>query len=141
MQRSFSGSFRIERTNPGWWRVHNTRTPHQVAWLRNARPAVRDLPAERDLPSEQDLPVEFDGMHVDWSSPGSVAVVLGAGQGARALTADAVQLQEPNERLYDALPLERFTPQAQRFWQRIFWLVRLPGARALLGLVARRRGA
>ncbi len=31
--------------------------------------------------------------------------------------------QESAQGLYDGLPLARFTPDARRFWQRIFWLV------------------
>jgi hypothetical protein len=34
-----------------------------------------------------------------------------------------MRLQEPDQRLYDGLPLARFTPDARRFWQRIFRLV------------------
>jgi hypothetical protein len=85
------------------------------------------------------MPGEFDAMRLDWSAAGSVTVVLGGGETAHVLSADSVQLQEPDERLYDVLPLEQFTPNARRFWQRVFWLVRLPGGRALLRLVARRR--
>jgi len=133
MERRFSGSFRIDRPNAMWWRVRNTRSPHQVAWLRHVRNA--------DL----GLPREFQVLRLQSQAPGSVVVVLsddeGDCDGACTLTADRVLLHEPDERLYDALPLERYTPDARRFWQRVFWLVRLPGGGVLLRFVARRRRA
>jgi hypothetical protein len=129
MQRSFSGSFRVDRPTPGWWRVRNTQSPHQIAWLRNLRTTTGDIP------------VDFNTLRLQWNPAGPATVSMGEGDTARLLIADAVQLHEPDERLYDDLPLECFTPGAQRFWRRVFWLVRLPGGRALLGLVARRRRA
>jgi len=135
MRRTLSGSFRIDRPIPGWWRVRNTRDPHEIVWLRKARTADRGLPEEHDLPESVDV------LNLEWTTAHAITVQLGEGDTARMLTVDAVQLQEPDERLYDGLPLARFTPEARRFWQRIFWLVRLPGGRALLGLVARRRRA
>jgi hypothetical protein len=135
MQRSFSGSFRVDRPTPGWWRVRNIQVPHQTAWLRNVRTTTGDVPVEQSLPDT------FDALSLDWDAANPVTVVLGDGEIARILTADSMQLQEPDQGLYDALPLARFTPDARRFWQRIFWLVRLPGGRTLLGLVARVRRA
>ncbi len=135
MKRRLSGSFRIDASKSGFRRVRNTRSPHEVAWLRNARTL------ERGAPQEQPLPESFDLLRLTWDAPNVVTVVLGDGDTALILTADSVQLQEPDERLYDSLPLARFTPAAWRFWQRIFWLVRLPGGRSLLRLVARRRRA
>lgn len=133
MQRSFSGSFRVDRPNRGWWRVRNTQSPHQIAWLRNVRVTSGEVPIEQSLPDT------FDALRLEWDAANSVTVVLGQGGTTRRLTADSMQLQEPDQGLYEALPLAHFTPDAQRFWQRIFWLVRLPGGRALLGLVARLR--
>jgi len=132
MQRILSGSFRLDRLRSGLWRVRNTRSPHEIALLRNLRATEQNFPAD-------ELPEEFDALRLEWNSPDSVAVVLGAA--GRLLEADSVVLHEPNERLYDGLALARFTPDARRFWQRIFWLVRLPGGRALLRLVARGRRA
>jgi len=135
VQRSFSGSFRVDRPTPGWWRVRNTQSPHQIAWLRNLRTTTGEAPVE------QSLPETFDVLRLEWDAANPVTVVLGEGATERLLTADSMQLQEPDRGLYDGLPLARFTPDARRFWQRIFWLVRLPGGRTLLRLVARFRRA
>jgi hypothetical protein len=135
MRRRLSGSFRIDRPVAGWWRVRNTRNPHEIVWLRKGGTA------DQGLPEEHGLPQPFDVLNLEWTTAHSITVQLGEGATARMLKVDAVQLQEPDERLYDSLPLARFTPEARRFWRRVFWLVRLPGGRALLGLVARRRRA
>ncbi len=135
MQRSFSGSFRVDRPNPGWWRVRNIQSPHQIAWLRNVRTTTGVAPVEQSFPDT------YDALRLEWDAANPVTVVLGEGATARMLTADSMQLQEPDQGLYDALPLARFTQDARRFWRRIFWLVRLPGGRTLLGLVARFRRA
>jgi hypothetical protein len=41
--------------------------------------------------------------------------------------------------LYEALPLAGFDATARRFWRRVFLLVRLPGGRYLLRLIAQRK--
>jgi hypothetical protein len=39
--------------------------------------------------------------------------------------------------LYDSLPLADFDRSAQRFWNRVFRVMRLPGGRFLLRFLAR----
>ena len=67
-------------------------------------------------------------------------VTLITDAGPHLLRARVAVAHEPLARLYDTLPLMSFDSQARRFWRRVFFLVRIPGGRRLLGLVARRAG-
>jgi hypothetical protein len=74
-----------------------------------------------------------------WEESGVVVTLVTAG-GARQLKPRAATVHEALPRLYESLPLERLDDRARRFWRRVFLLVRLPGGRRLLGLMARRAG-
>jgi hypothetical protein len=73
-------------------------------------------------------------------APGGVSATLFSSGGTRLLRLRAATVHEALPRLYDSLPLERLDARARRFWRRVFFLVRIPGGRRLLGLVARRAG-
>jgi hypothetical protein len=78
---------------------------------------------------------------IDWRPDGVLLTLTSAGTD-RLVRARHALIHEPLARLYESLPLERFDEAARRFWMRIFRLVRIPGGRQLLGLIARRaRGA
>jgi len=48
-------------------------------------------------------------------------------------------VHEPLDQLYERLPLISIDANARRFWRRVFRLVRIPGGRYLLKLLARSR--
>jgi hypothetical protein len=78
---------------------------------------------------------------IDWRPDGVLLTLTSAGTD-RLVRARHAVIHEPLARLYESLPLARFDASARRFWARIFRLVRVPGGRQLLGLIARRsRGA
>jgi hypothetical protein len=79
-----------------------------------------------------------DSVVVNWRDD-LVEVTLNAASGNRALQAESVIVHEPQGRLYESLPLAGFDAGAQRFWRRVFLLIRIPGGRRLLGFVARRK--
>ena len=56
----------------------------------------------------------------------------------RTLHAQSVIVHEPLMRLYETLPLVSLDEKAKRFWRRVFFLVRVPGGRYLLRILARR---
>ena len=66
--------------------------------------------------------------------------VIGA-SGVRYFKCGGAVLHEPQMQLYSALPLAQFDAKAQRFWRRIFRLLRIPGGRIVLRWIARRRRA
>jgi hypothetical protein len=75
---------------------------------------------------------------VEWG-PGTPVVSVTRSGAARVLSARCVIVHEPRPLLYQALPLAKFDADARRFWGRIFRVMRLPGGRWLVKLVARRR--
>jgi hypothetical protein len=75
---------------------------------------------------------------IGWQREGTALVTLTGARGSMQIRARMVILHEPKTLLYDRLPLVKFDDAARRFWRRVFWLVRIPGGRRLLGLVARR---
>ena len=79
-------------------------------------------------------------LDVAWGADGVVVHVAGASR-TGVLEASSAIIHEPQNRLYDALPLAGFDAQARRFWRRVFLLVRIPGGRHLLRLIARRKRA
>jgi hypothetical protein len=72
-----------------------------------------------------------------WTGDGVLATLVTAA-GAKDFKARAATVHEPLPRLYECLALPRLDGRARRFWRRVFLLVRIPGGRRLLGLVARR---
>ncbi len=75
---------------------------------------------------------------VEWGPEALTVWVHRAGV-ARVLKARSVFVHEPIPLLYDALPLAKFDADARRFWRRIFRLMRVPGGRWLVRLMARRK--
>jgi len=70
---------------------------------------------------------------------GGVTVRVTGDAGVEVLDASTAVIHEAQNRLYEALPLAGFDARARRFWRRVFVLVRIPGGRYLLRLIARRR--
>lgn len=81
-----------------------------------------------------------DVVEIDWRPDGVLLTLISAGTD-RSVRARHAVIHEPVARLYEDLPLERFDEAARRFWTRIFRLVRIPGGRQLLRLIARRARA
>jgi len=77
---------------------------------------------------------------VDWLKDGALVTLIGDA-GRRQLRVRAAVMHEPLARLYESLPLVILDARARRFWRRVFLLVRIPGGRRLLKLLARRAGA
>ena len=77
---------------------------------------------------------------IDWQHDGAT-VELTSGSVVFRIHAATVLVHEPLPTLYRALPLAVFDARARRFWQKVFWVARLPGGRTLLRLLARRARA
>jgi len=128
MQRIMKGPLEQRELAPGAWAW---ATPGGGELLiRGADPGAAEL-LRGAVPS---------AVSVDWLKDG-VLVTLITDSGPRPLRAHVAVMHEPLARLYETLPLARFEPEARRFWGRVFFLVRIPGGRRLLKLVARRAGA
>ena len=74
---------------------------------------------------------------IEWRAA-TVEVTLTSAARRRTLHAQSVIVHEPLMGLYETLPLVSLDAKARRFWRRVFFLVRLPGGRYLLRILARR---
>jgi hypothetical protein len=93
--------------------------------------------------------VDHDAFAVlDRSTPGAVALAWSAGGATVTLISPAARMQfrsrtatihEPRPLLYQDLPLVVLNKAARRFWQRVFFIARMPGGRRLLRWIAQRR--
>jgi hypothetical protein len=81
--------------------------------------------------------LEVSDIDIEWGAEAAV-LTLTTAERRRSIKARSAIVHEPLPRLYDALPLVSFDDKARRFWRRVFRLVRIPGGRHLLGVLARR---
>ncbi len=121
------GPFSSKDLGHGRWLLTNASAPSEVL-LRIESPAAAEFLAAENITK----------LDLDWRT-GTVMVTVTRRQGVSRLDADSAIVHEPKVRLYDALPLTGFDPAAKRFWRRVFALMRIPGGRWLLRLIARRR--
>lgn len=127
-RKTWTGAFRSERSSKRNWVIASVREPVVEITLLGA-----DLGAR----------VVSNGVQrvsIDWLSEGAT-VELTSGSDVSRIHAPTVLVHESLPTLYRALPLAHFDARARRFWQRVFLLVRLPGGRTILRLLARRTRA
>jgi len=134
LRRTLSGRFRRDRLAGGAWRIASAAAGGPLLYLTGVRGDADVAP----LPDAGGF-ADCTFIAVDWSDSPPVRVTLQCQDRSLALRASAAMLHEPLDALYGALPLARLDERALLFWRRAFRLVRLPGGRWLLGLLARRR--
>jgi len=127
VERTISGPLTAREAPPGVWRLSSAAAGGLDIILRGVDPDARAALSESHSARAM----------VSWQAGGAVVTLIGAG-GTRLVRARTVILHEPRAGLFDGLPLVTLDAAAKRFWRRVFWLVRIPGGRRLLGLVARR---
>ena len=125
MQKTVSGPFTVRNLGAGGWQL-TTQTGVEVL-LRGAGAAAPEILQETSLAS----------LRLEWSTD-AVRVTTRDAQGVRSLVSRSALVHEPRPRLYEKLPLASFDVDAQRFWRRVFGLIRFPGGRYLLRFIARR---
>jgi hypothetical protein len=127
VERTLNASLAARELAPGTWCLSSSAADGIEIILRGVNPEAHA--ALKDIRATQAV--------VEWQGRGA-RVTLSTAGGMTQIHARTVILHEPRPGLYEALPLARFDAAARRFWRRVFWLVRIPGGRRLLGLVARR---
>ena len=125
MQKTVSGPFTVRNLGAGGWQL-TTQTGVEVL-LRGAGAAAPEILQEASLVS----------VRLEWGTD-AVRVTTRDAQGVRSLVSRSALVHEPRPRLYEKLPLASFDADAQRFWRRVFALIRIPGGRYLLRFIARR---
>jgi hypothetical protein len=128
-RQSLSGLFSATRLNSGLWQLAAEAPAGANVYVHGA-----GSDASKFLAGVRITALEFE-----WRSDGVMVKMTGA-EGVRYFKSESVIIHEPKSLLYDCLPLASFDAGAQRFWRRVFRLMRIPGGRLLLGAIARRRG-
>jgi hypothetical protein len=118
-----SGRFLARRLSPGSWLLTRTQPPQLEIFLQGV-----ELEATSLAGCEQ--------LKLEWQASGVVLRLCSATQNI-AVSARGATVHEPRPRLYEGLPLADFDAATQRFWRRIFRVVRIPGGRYLLRMLAR----
>jgi hypothetical protein len=127
MRRNLPGPFVARNIGAGSWRLVRGHPEPIDVILRGAQPQ-----AEEALSS-----LEAEHLDIEWFDGTVVLTMTSAGR-KRSIEARSALVHESLAHLYDALPLAAVDVKMRRFWRRVFRLIRIPGGRFLLGLLARR---
>jgi hypothetical protein len=122
-----AGAFQAQALQGGAWRLMRSEPAPAEIFLRGTESAPRALRAGDTL---RDIAIEWAG--------DSAALTASFDDDRRSMTIASAIVHEPLAHLYEVLPLSAFGPAARRFWGRVFRVVRLPGGRQLLRILARR---
>jgi hypothetical protein len=131
MRRNFAGSFGAHALAAGSWRLTPaSRSDHPLEiFVRLEEAAAKRTFGAGPVLSE---------LSIEWqASGGALLSMLNAGE-VMSVEVQSAIVHEPLASLYRSLPLGEFDDRARRFWRRVFFLVRIPGGRRLLGFLARR---
>ncbi len=128
-RRGVRGSFEARELGSGSWQLRSGQAAGAGGgaeiYLVGAEPGAATM-----------LDSVFSAVDFEWVDGGVLVTLTSAGE-RRVVRTRAALIHEPLRQLYDGLPLASLDDAARRFWRRVFWLVRLPGGRYLLRLVAR----
>jgi hypothetical protein len=127
-RRTVAGPFSAQDDGHGCWVLAGGDSAQTAIYLRFAGSVASQVLQDTNI----------QALDLQWRNEGVTVALLGA-QNARYLTAKTAIIHEPRDGLYETLPLAGFDPKARQFWRRIFTLMRVPGGRFLLGIIARRR--
>jgi hypothetical protein len=127
-QRTLSGPIQAQHLGGGLWQLTAGAAAAVRVYLR--------VPAGgRSVALEEH---RIQRIVLQWRD-GGVTVRVTGDAGVGVLEASTAVIHEPQNHLYEALPLAGFDARDRRFWMRVFLLIRIPGGRYLLRLIARRR--
>ena len=126
-RRELPGTFLTRDLGEGAWRLSRGEAEPIDIFLRGTESGAAEALRSAFV---RDIDIEWC---VD-----AVVLTMTAAEQRRSVKAQSAIVHEPLARLYEALPLVGLDAKARRFWRRVFRLVRFPGGRYLLGVVARR---
>lgn len=127
MRRNLPGGFLARELGERAWRLSRGEPEPVEVFVLGAEPAAAGCLRAPDL---RDIGLE-------WRADGVCLTLMSNGRPSTVKTQSAI-VHEPLPHLYAALPLASLDEKARRFWRRVFRLVRIPGGRHLLGVLARR---
>ena len=121
MRRNFSGTFEARRAENGTWRITCAD-----------RSDMEIIVVGADPQSIEACGTKLRDVCIEWQ--GQRALLKCAGRAN--VEARSAIVHEPLSGLYATLALAQFDARARRFWRRVFLLVRIPGGRRVLGMLA-----
>jgi hypothetical protein len=128
LRRNFSGAFLPPDLGAGTWQLSRP-APHEInVYLRDT---------ERGAQLSFGTGPLID-LGIEWHAE-KVLLTFMADEKVASVEAASAIVHESLESLYERLPLVSIDADARRFWRRVFRLVRVPGGRYLLKVLARRR--
>ncbi len=127
VRRNLPGTFLTQDLGQGAWRLSRSEPKPIEVFVRGADFRAAEVLRPRAV---RDVDIEWRGE--------AVVLTMTSGERRGFVDARSAVVHEPLGRLYEALPLAAMDEKARRFWRRVFRLVRIPGGRWLLGLLARR---
>lgn len=130
VRRNLPGTFLAQDLAQGAWRLSRREPAPIEVFVRGT-----DFRA-----TEAFRPSAVRDVDIEWRDEAVVLTVTSAGR-RDTIDARSAIVHEPLGRLYETLPLVSLDEKARRFWRRVFRLVRMPGGRWLLRLLARRARA
>ena len=125
MRRNFSGASSARVAADGTLRI-----------VRREAPDVRIIVVGADPRRVKDWSTTLHDLEIEWQGKRVLLTTVTAGRAAMLEARNAI-VHEALPDLYRALPLAAFDARARRFWRRVFLLVKIPGGRRLLGMLAR----
>jgi hypothetical protein len=127
MRRKLPGTFLTRDLGAGAWRLSRGETEPIDILVSGTESEAADALRSRFV---RDIDIE-------WRAE-AVVLSMTSAERRRSVKAQSVIVHEPLPRLYETLPLVTLDAKARLFWRRVFRLVRIPGGRHLLGVLARR---
>jgi hypothetical protein len=128
LRRNFSGAFLPQDLGAGTWQLSRP-PPHEInVFLRDT-----ERGAQRSFGTGPLI-----DLGIEWHAEKVLLTFMSDEKVASVEAASAI-VHESLESLYERLPLVSIDADARRFWHRVFRLVRVPGGRYLLKVLARRR--
>jgi hypothetical protein len=128
MRRNFSGDFMPQDLGRGAWRLASPAPREISIYLQGAEGRAARTFGAAPL---RDLGIEWRGE--------TALLSFMSGETVGTVEVSSAIVHEPLGQLYESLPLQSVDANARRFWRRVFRLVRIPGGRFLLTLLARPR--
>jgi hypothetical protein len=127
MRCNLPGTFLAQDLDAGSWRLSRSEPGLVEVYLRGADRGAAEVFRSSAV----------GDIDIEWRAE-TVELTLTVGARRRILNAQSVIVHEPLARLYETLPLVSLDERARRFWRRVFLLVRIPGGRHLLRILAHR---
>lgn len=129
LRRNFSGAFLPQDRGNGTWQLSRP-APHETnVFLRDAEHS-----AQRSFATGPII-----DLGIEWHDE-KVLLTFMSQERVASVEAVSAIVHEPLQHLYERLPMVSIDADARRFWRRVFRLVRIPGGRYLLKVLARSRG-